>query len=349
MFPKQFLPDFYCDCITSFNMCKSSKELDNMKVYDFCKQPVWCNKMFMHKGKSLLYKNWSKGGIRYVKDLYNEEGHFVSESYIIAKLDVKTNWMVEYLTVKKSIDRLSCNFDMSQCKYVNVIEGKRQCTVVIDNHIYNVKDLNSKLLYKCLIKRKCARPYLEKYWGKLFKIDFIYSDWKNIYMNSVHAIPCNKLKEYAYKMLHGLLVSREILYKWKKTDSPFCPFCKESESVRHIYYDCKRVKVIWQKIGEVLGIDIKWKNLVLGYAQNLTIHRVRNIIFKSILYAIFKIWNQGIEDESNYIKEKCIWYKIVSELKFWNSILHISALYLNENAFRPIWNNYCTQILNIIL
>ena len=80
---------------------------------------------------------------------------------------------------------------------------------------------------------------------------------------------------------------RNILYKWKKTDSPFGPFCKDSESVRHnfIYYDCKRVNVIWQKIGEVLGINIKWKNLVLGYAQNLTIHKVSNILFKSILYA----------------------------------------------------------------
>lgn len=133
----------------------------------------------------------------------------------------------------------------------------------------------------------------------------------------------------------------------EKTDSPFCPFCKESESVRHIYYECKRVKVIWQKVGEVLGIDIKWKNLVLGYAQNLTIHRVRNIIFKIILYAIYKMWNQSIENVNNYMKEKCIWYKIVSE--FWNSILHFSALYLNEHAFRPIWNNYCTQILDSTL
>ena len=90
-------------------------------------------------------------------------------------------------------------------------------------------------------------------------------------------------------MLHGLLVSRKILFTWKKTDSPFCPFCKESENVRHIYYDCKQIKVIWQKVSEVLGIDIKWKNLVLEYAQNLTIHRLRNItcIFKSILYASF--------------------------------------------------------------
>jgi len=349
MFPKQFLPDFYSDCITSFNMCKTSKELNNMKVHDFCKQPIWCNRLFIHKDRSLLYKNWSKGGIRYVKDLYNEEGQFVNESYIIAKLAVKTNWMIEYLTVKKTIDRLSTNFDMNLCKYVNIIEEKSECTVVIDNHIYNVKDLSSKMLYEFLINRKCVRPYLEKYWSKLFKIDFIHSDWENIYMNSVHGIPCTKLKEFAYKMLHGLLVSREILYKWKKIDSPFCPFCKEKENVRHIFYDCKRVKVIWQRIGDVLAIDIKWKNLVLGYAQNITIHRVRNVIFRSVLYAIFKVWIQSIENENNFMNEKHIWYKIVSDLKFWNSTLHSSALYLKEYAFRPIWDNYCTNILNINL
>ena len=65
-----YLPDFYCDCMFSFNSCKTSMNNKNLNVHRFLTQPIWCNSLFKHKGKSLLLKNWTGSNpcIYWVKD-----------------------------------------------------------------------------------------------------------------------------------------------------------------------------------------------------------------------------------------------------------------------------------------
>ena len=149
----QVLPDFYVDCITSFNKCKSNTEVKDMNIHEYCTQPIWCNRHFLSKGKCLLYKHWISSGFKYVKDLYDENGNFISEAYLMHRLKDKSNWMVEYLIVRRTIDKFS-QFDMSQCKYENIHEDRYLYNLVIRNCIYKVKELKSKFIYECMIKKK---------------------------------------------------------------------------------------------------------------------------------------------------------------------------------------------------
>jgi len=188
---------------------------------------------------------------------------------------------------------------------------------------------------------------MEKHWSKIFDLRTANSGWKEIYMNGVHSLPCTKLKEFAYKIVHRLLVGREILNRWKRVDSVVCPFCKETENIKHIYYDCRRIQSMWQKIGVALNIDIKWRHIVLGFTLDIVTHKVRNILFKIILYAIFKIWTQSIENDLSYKIDKAIWYQVLKDLSIWNNMVYVSEFSSQCPNFRGTWNKAYVKILSL--
>ena len=51
-----------------------------------------------------------------------------------------------------------------------------------------------------------------------------------------------KLKEFNFKMLHGILSCKKNLKQWKiKTDDE-CDACKEQQTIKHLLWDCCYVK-----------------------------------------------------------------------------------------------------------
>ena len=52
-----------------------------MSSNGFLSLPIWCNTMFKRKGKCLMFSNWVKSNILYVKDLFDENGVFREPLY----------------------------------------------------------------------------------------------------------------------------------------------------------------------------------------------------------------------------------------------------------------------------
>ena len=140
-------------------------------------------------------------------------------------------------------------------------------------------------------------------------------------------------------MIHGLLVGRDTLCKWKKVNSSLCPLCKRKEDVKHIYFECHRIQEIWNKIGKAIDVKITWKHIVLGFTQDLLVHKCRNLLFKIVLYSIFKTWLHGVENVNNYTTHNTIWHNILRDLRIWNCILYSTNLGKQYFLIRRIWNN----------
>ena len=81
------VPCFYIDVFTSFNQIKPRCNIEIMTNYDFLCQIIWCNKIFQDRNKCLLYKTWTKSNIVFVKDIFNNDGTFISEDLLLSKLD----------------------------------------------------------------------------------------------------------------------------------------------------------------------------------------------------------------------------------------------------------------------
>lgn len=55
-----------------------------------------------------------------------------------------------------------------------------------------------------------------------------------------------------------------MLYKYKLEQTDQCDHCKCKGDIKHLFFDCKRVKEIWLKVGDAWKWNIQWKHLVLG-------------------------------------------------------------------------------------
>ena len=94
-----------------------------------------------------------------------------------------------------------------------------------------------------------------------------------------------KLKEFNFKMLHGILSCKKNLKQWKiKTDDE-CDVCKEQQTIKHLLWDCCYVKSLWKIVEEVCGIEISFGKVLgtedcNGYDHVLTL----------ISFLIYKEW-----------------------------------------------------------
>ena len=229
------------------------------------------------------------------------------------------DWMAEYCKINTALKNYRSYKNHTNDTIVNVFPNK--ITITHGNNIYNAHGQNSNFFYKIMIDKISTRPYMEKIWEKRFKITITTTEWSRIYLDRIHILPCHKLKQFQYKLINNIIVSKEELFKWKRSHTNKCSLCGEMETVQHIYYYCANSKEIWAKVNNVFGCNILWKHIILGYyCETKNIHtETRHIIFSIILYSIYKIWVKGMNDNVPYTTNN-IRKEIHSDLLYWKLI-----------------------------
>lgn len=74
MFEMIKLPQLYQNVFNAFNSCKIQKSIGSVTRDEFLSQFLWNNKLVQYDSKPLCFYNWLKGGILYVKDIFDETG-----------------------------------------------------------------------------------------------------------------------------------------------------------------------------------------------------------------------------------------------------------------------------------
>ena len=70
--------------------------------------------------KLYFIENWSKGGILYVKDLFDINGNFKTLGEFSDSVLTKNNWLCEYYILKNVFSKLMRNFDLSNSQFTNI-------------------------------------------------------------------------------------------------------------------------------------------------------------------------------------------------------------------------------------
>ncbi len=155
------LPLFWAQVFGYANECKTviNKKLANTS--DLLAEPLWLNVRYKISGKPIFISNWAKSGIRYVKDIFDNEGNYISEINLINMLINKANWMSELSRVKCMVKWTKNNIDTSMSKYVII---KHNWTLLHNKKLIKIQDLTSKLIYNILIDQKSERNYMESAW-----------------------------------------------------------------------------------------------------------------------------------------------------------------------------------------
>ena len=94
-----------------------------------------------------------------------------------------------------------------------------------------------------------------------------------------------KLKEFNFKVFHGILPCIYNLAKWKIRSQPQCDVCNESHTIMHLLYDCHYAKCMWAIVNATFGLNITYEQ-VLG----LDLLFDKNDIATLVCFLIYKEW-----------------------------------------------------------
>jgi hypothetical protein len=134
-----------------------------------------------------------------IKDLFSQDGSFISPKIITLKFKNKRNWCCEYIVVKQAISRLCKNVDTQKSQYINV---RKECLIWCDDKIQNAKNLKSNNFYWLLVNQKTHKNYMEKVWPKKLGCNLITREmWGKIYMNKCHSFQNKTIGIFNYKLL----------------------------------------------------------------------------------------------------------------------------------------------------
>ena len=289
-------PPFYKTVFEAYNKCKTmNKEINGS---DILKEPIWLNKRFLTKGNVLYYKHWIKKGFILVKDFFHRNGSMIDENEIIQKLGENTNnWMIEYLSIKTIIlGIIKQNRDIPQmAKYGTKKKNQR---FFMNNEYHNYYEIiKPKVFYQALVSKESIKNKNECFWKRTFNINII--DWKQVYKQKIKHVPYVKLAEFNYKILNDILPCGKIVYHWNRNISKYCGKCNVIQDSKHMLFDCKLFKPIWDKIRTILKLNISWKHIVIGfdlYDSSSNVNRARNFVLTNIAFIIFSLYSKYAED-----------------------------------------------------
>ena len=94
-----------------------------------------------------------------------------------------------------------------------------------------------------------------------------------------------KLKEFNFKLLHGILPCNYNLKNWKIKDNNDCDVCGQVQTIEHLLYECDYVKPLWGLVEQICDVDINFKK-ILGLDRCCE----HNNLLTVVCFLIYKEW-----------------------------------------------------------
>ena len=263
----QCLSAFYKDVLLCFNKAYTvNAEEFKENIFDHC---LWGNKyIIVRKRKTkcaLFFRNWIRSGVNKVSDLQFIDGK-LNVNYAYQRVRYKSNIIAEIRQIQEALlpyrDQLSVD-----------PQASHQQEVILDK---------SKIFYNAFKKRcpnyKISLPnFLVQYCNE--------DDMINIFTTKVILEKEFKLKEFNFKLLHGILPCNENLKKWRIKHNNGCDVCGLVQSLEHFLFDCKYVKPLWNLLENVYNVKISFKS-ILGIDKPFEYNSLVTII----AFLIYKEW-----------------------------------------------------------
>ena len=94
-----------------------------------------------------------------------------------------------------------------------------------------------------------------------------------------------KLKEFNFKLLHGIMPCNKNLFRWKIRPYDICGVCQEIQTIEHLLYNCSYVKPLWNVVDFVFDTKVNFVQ-ILGLDE-LFVH---GSVTTLICFLIYKEW-----------------------------------------------------------
>ena len=245
------IPLFYRNILVYFS------ELKTLYSFDQAQNIIlFNNKEILVDSKTFFIREWFKKGILSIQDLLNNTGQPMTYQEFTNKYSCKTNFLQYYQVISAIPKHLL---------------AKAKSTKPINKELYSDNNLSLQLnesitLYLNKIKTSdfytllCTKIHTTGHsgpqrWSKDLSLDE--DKWEKIFTSLKTVCRETKLKEFQYKLIHRIVVTKKELYRYGIKEDDECIYCGEKDSINHTFRDCHFVKIFIQRVINWFNIENK--------------------------------------------------------------------------------------------
>ena len=134
-----------------------------------------------------------------------------------------------------------------------------------------------------------STPTAQKKYNEAFNTHTSQLDWEKIYLLPFKTTLDTKLREFKNKILNRILYTNEMLFRFKKVDSPLCDFCEnELETVEHLFFFCTKVNI---------SVSLEIKDVLFGILDTSNINILVNYIVLESKNTLFTLGIKTFQTE----------------------------------------------------
>ena len=194
-------------------------------------EPIFYNNRFKIGGVCYFYERWYEAGIRQVKDLLDDNGHFFTFNALNQKYNLNERNFFKHMQCIQSLRQFLRKHNIQ-------IDNMNCCDKNVTLKIFQQCPRGSRLFYNIILSKQCSPKFATKWEAKLQ----CQIDWKRT-LSFVHKIKEVKLKWFQIRIVHRILGTNVTLYCMRLRPNNCCTFCGTTrENISHIFVDCTIVK-----------------------------------------------------------------------------------------------------------
>ncbi len=326
MFKKSFYSDFWYQVILTW--CQYNYKADINDVDLVKTQTLWYNSYIRVKNKPFFMKSWFDGGIKYVRDLLDENGSLLSYQHFSQKFGPDKS----FLTYHSIIAALP-----SEWKRVIRLDTHSTNNIVTPTieQLLTCEDLSRKVYWHFCKKSDIDLMCLIRKWNTELGSDLDVETFIKFFQLIPKATISFKLQSFQYKMLHRAHTTNIFAAHIGKWPSDKCTFCNaEKETLQHLFFDCTHVKYFWLGVLQWLqnrtqsNFDINKFDILFGHTNDLV--NLCTIIGKLTIY-VSKVKNR-LPDVSYFYSEIMLVERTEKDIAVRNNkiTMHYKKWYIPE-------------------
>ena len=231
-----------------------------------------------------------------LRDIWDNERHdFITSIQLWSKLNVKSNWISEWMLIKKAVpDSLMCAL-----KHDNIISNSNNDLKLLNLKLYEQKGklilpdaLKSKVIIKQHLAQKFREPLkTETKWQ--VKLQDNAMNWKSIWNNVFDSYCFNSCKEFQWKFIHNVVFTEQRLFLMGYSNG-ICNLCSNNiETIRHLFFECSKIQHLWKVCIGKMKVFVPNEQLSLTYTLLVigSVNSKHKTIINTFLFETkFMIW-----------------------------------------------------------
>ena len=229
---------------------------------------LWNNKSITIDNATLFWKSWFDSGVVSVKDVLNTNGKFLSYEEFSNKFNIATNCLHYFQLISAIPSELKRRAAQTFIPAADL--SSTSASVPLNKTFFDLAEARCKNYYQLFNNHGSIVPSGVKKWQDKFPEKFV--DWSNKFQDIYRFTKDNKLRQFCFRFLHRITVTKRELKLFHLTDNDKCIYCSSADSIEHTFIDCRESVKLYSQI-------ISWFNQCQGITITLSSEQ---IVFRDI-------------------------------------------------------------------